>query len=146
MSDPSVHQTSFGRPRDVYINSGLHIDVHWTSKGRLMPTGILLLIRLQAYTVGNFIKKTPTQVFSSEFCQIFSNTFLQSTSVDCFQDYEPRELQFLLKKGTNKVSSCYWKTAVSKIFSTRNVYFSQTNRIDSRPTQNVCKSDIFEHL
>ena len=25
---------------DVYMKSGLHIDVHWTSKGRLMPTGL----------------------------------------------------------------------------------------------------------
>ena len=23
---------------DVYMKFGLHIDVHWTSKGRLMPT------------------------------------------------------------------------------------------------------------
>ena len=27
------------RPMDVYMKSGLHIDVHWTSKGRLMSTG-----------------------------------------------------------------------------------------------------------
>ena len=33
------HQTSFGRLTDVYMKSRLHIDVHWTSKGCLMPTG-----------------------------------------------------------------------------------------------------------
>ena len=36
---PSGHQTSFGRPVDVCMKSGLHIDFHWTSKGRLIPTG-----------------------------------------------------------------------------------------------------------
>ena len=36
---PSGYRTSFGRPMDVYMKSGLHIDVHWTSKGRLMPIG-----------------------------------------------------------------------------------------------------------
>ena len=36
---PCGHQTSFGHPIDVYMKSGLHIDVRWTSKGRLMPTG-----------------------------------------------------------------------------------------------------------
>ena len=36
---PSGHQTSFGRSMDVYMKSGLHIDVYWTSKGRLMPIG-----------------------------------------------------------------------------------------------------------
>ena len=29
------------RPMDVYMKSGLHVNVRWTSKGRLMPTGIL---------------------------------------------------------------------------------------------------------
>ena len=28
-----------GRPLNVYMKSTIHIDVHWTSKGRLMPTG-----------------------------------------------------------------------------------------------------------
>ena len=37
---PSGHQTSFGRPVDVNMKSRLHIDVHWTSKRRLMPTGL----------------------------------------------------------------------------------------------------------
>ena len=32
------HQTSPGRPMDVHMKSGLHIDAHWTSEGRLMPT------------------------------------------------------------------------------------------------------------
>ena len=36
---PGGHQTFFWRPIDVYMKSGLHIDVHWTSKGHLMPTG-----------------------------------------------------------------------------------------------------------
>ena len=36
---PSGHETSFGRPMDVYMKSGLYIDVHWTSKGRLIPNG-----------------------------------------------------------------------------------------------------------
>ena len=35
------HQTPFGSPTNVCMKSGLHIDVHWTSKGRLMPTGML---------------------------------------------------------------------------------------------------------
>ena len=39
MTEPSGHQTSFGRPMDVYMKPILHIDVHWTSKGRQMPTG-----------------------------------------------------------------------------------------------------------
>ena len=29
-----------GRPMDVYMKSALHIDVHWTFKGRPMSTGI----------------------------------------------------------------------------------------------------------
>ena len=37
------HQTSIGPPVDVYIKSGLHIDVHLTSKGRLIPTGKQLM-------------------------------------------------------------------------------------------------------
>ena len=36
---PSGHETSSGRPMDVYMKSGLDIDVHWTSKGRLIPNG-----------------------------------------------------------------------------------------------------------
>ena len=34
-----TRQTSFRRPMDVYMKSGLHIDVHWASKGLLIPTG-----------------------------------------------------------------------------------------------------------
>ena len=37
---PSGHQTSFGRAMDVYMKSRLHIDVHWTSNRRLIPTGL----------------------------------------------------------------------------------------------------------
>ena len=36
---PSGHRSSFGRPMEVYMKSGLHTDVHWKSRGRLMPTG-----------------------------------------------------------------------------------------------------------
>ena len=36
---PSGRQTSFGRAMEVYMKPGLHIAIHWTSKGRLMPTG-----------------------------------------------------------------------------------------------------------
>ena len=39
LSVPSGHRTSFGRSMDVYMKSGLHIDVHGMSKGRLMSTG-----------------------------------------------------------------------------------------------------------
>ena len=41
-SHPNGHQTSFGRPMDVYMKSELHIDVHWMFKGRLLPTGTLI--------------------------------------------------------------------------------------------------------
>ena len=39
LSVPSGHRTSFGRSMDVYMKSGLHINVHGMSKGRLIPTG-----------------------------------------------------------------------------------------------------------
>ena len=39
MTLPSEHQMSLGRLMNVYMKSGLHIDVHWTSKGRLCPLG-----------------------------------------------------------------------------------------------------------
>ena len=41
-SHPNGHQTSFGRPMDIYMKSKLHIDVHWMFKGRLLPTGTLI--------------------------------------------------------------------------------------------------------
>ena len=58
-SDLSGHQTSFGRLMDVFMKSGHHIDVYWTSKGRLMPAGI--------------------QVLSCEFCETFflNNFFIE---------------------------------------------------------------------
>ena len=52
MLTPSWHQESSGRSIDVYMNSGLHIDVHWTSKGLLMPTGI----KYQAKTCKSYVR------------------------------------------------------------------------------------------
>ena len=36
---PPGHQTSFGHPMDVYMKFRLHIEIHWTTNGRLMSTG-----------------------------------------------------------------------------------------------------------
>ena len=52
MLTPSWHQESSGRSMDVYMKSGLHIDVHWTSKGLLMPTGI----KYQAKTCKSYVR------------------------------------------------------------------------------------------
>ena len=39
-----------------------------------------LIIKLQGSGLQLYQKETPTQVFSDEFCEIFKNTFLRSTS------------------------------------------------------------------
>ena len=41
---PSWYQASFGLPVDVDIKSGLHIDVNWTYKRRLMPTVTIAIV------------------------------------------------------------------------------------------------------
>ena len=45
----------------------------------------------------NFIKKTPTGVFSSEVCKIFNCLFLQNTSSDCFGTFDVSFCVFLKK-------------------------------------------------
>ena len=52
MLTPSWHQESSGRSIDVYMKSGLYIDVHWTSKGLLVPTGI----KYQAKTCKSYVR------------------------------------------------------------------------------------------
>ena len=42
---------------------------------------------LTMYRSSHIKKKTLTQVFSREFCEISKNTFLQNTSGDCFYMY-----------------------------------------------------------
>ena len=47
-----------------------------------------VLIKLQVFRPATLLKKTPTQVFSCEICEIFKNTFFsQNTSVRCFCTY-----------------------------------------------------------
>ena len=58
MLTPSWHQESSGRSMDVYMKSGLHIDVHWTSKGLLMPTGI----KYQAKTCKSYVRDTEKNI------------------------------------------------------------------------------------
>lgn len=41
---PSWYKVSFGLPVDVDMTSGLHIDVNWTSKRRLMPTVTITIV------------------------------------------------------------------------------------------------------
>ena len=38
---PTGHHTAFRRPMDLCMKSGFHVDVHWTSDRRLMPTEIV---------------------------------------------------------------------------------------------------------
>ena len=42
--------------------------------------GVSFLIKLQASSLQLYLKETPTQVFSCEFCEIFNNTFFQRTT------------------------------------------------------------------
>ena len=41
------------------------------------PCWSLFLIKLQAFRVATLLKETPTQVFSSEICEIFKNTYFE---------------------------------------------------------------------
>ena len=46
----------------------------------------LFLIKLEYWGPANLLKKTPTQVFSCEFCKLFKSTcFLEDLKTACFQ-------------------------------------------------------------
>ena len=48
-----------------------------SSNGKKRLCWSLFLIKLQSEVAANFIKKTPTQVFSCEYCEIFKNTYFE---------------------------------------------------------------------
>ena len=92
---PSGHQTSFGRPIDVYMKSGLHIGVHWTSKRRLMPT--------EKYN--NFFRKTIENI-----CTFFKKFKFLNILVQFMKYYEKNvylQLKIAYINGQSKLTITY---------------------------------------
>ena len=129
---PSGHQTSFGRPTDVYMKSGLRIDVHWTSKRRLMHNGrhiklnhrniaLLLQEATQKYWKHRFLNKMLLSLCAlfSTYCGFASFAYL---NVRVFSVLGRRTPQNYVEFYTLQVIICAVYSFVYSIDSLWNSY------------------------